>query len=145
MNNDKIAILTTSIKNANAAVDLLEEYGFYGVRIYKDVAAIVVGYDKDEKRLRSIDKTGCGVRLEDYDIILDMHLTKEIVSKFKGAKLPSVEIDAKWLIEKEACEEGFKWFVCKYGKQKVNSDVLIRVLKDTGHCDWVSWIENRIG
>lgn len=54
-----------------------------------------------------------------------------------------VIINAKVLLELNACEDGFKWFVDNYGKQDVKVKFLDTVLDNLGKISYRQWLHDK--
>ena len=148
MKYKKVAILFTSEEASSKALDMLENSGFKrpsNFKISKN-AAILVGWNGKQSQLQTITTDGYDTIYGDsdgYKLFMDKGLTMEIIQTFEGSKPSGIEIDVSWLIKKDACEEGFKWFVAKYGRSNVNSSVVIKDLRNEGLEDWAMWVKNR--
>ena len=150
----KAAILFTNPDSMIKVEQMLLEAGYNwrgGFRFsdsIDDCVAILVGWDFNKTDLVYISRsTDCPLRdNHDWTLFIDSCLTPEIIQTFENA-VPikkSILIDFKWLDKKKACTEGFKWFVARFGRDRVLSDVVIEKLKECGRSDWIAWLEKRI-
>ena len=107
-----------------------------------DCAAILVGFFEHPTVLKYISKSLCQINiLQGFTLWIDRALSENDIQNFVGATPPkSIDIDAQWLLEKKACEGGFKWFISTYGLSKVNSLKVIQQLKDEKKETWRDWL-----
>lgn len=77
--------------------------------------------------------------------------TREYLIEYRGLQLlqkgkntvEKVMIDAKILLEKNACTDGFKWFVNQYGKESVDINELIGILHTLKKDSYLVWLKEQ--
>ena len=154
---NKILILTSKIDMTNKVLEMLYAAGFewsdhgYGPNqeyFKNDCAGIQVNYNGVIGTLDWISRNGS----KDFDdnkdwvITMDYAITPERIQSFNGAKpiKKEIMIDAAWLLEHKACEDGFKWFVEKYGKSKVSTETVFGDLNKANLYSYGVWLEDEI-
>lgn len=89
-----------------------------------------------------IRREGCGYRISNNDMCYCRWVGEDLIEPYKedGVQNPEEVINAKVLLELNACEDGFKWFVDFYGKSDVGLkelDFNLKALEKTSYRQWL--------